>query len=88
MVQTPHAKLLHRESASPRQGRRGTRPIAMHRELRNLRAAWGDALVADPSYSPLLSLDPIPYSALAWPPRPCGPRQPGFPRRRAVPPGF
>ena len=34
-------------------------------------SAWGDALVADPSYSPLLSLDPIPYSA---PPGRPGPR--------------
>ena len=88
VVQTPHAKLLHRESASRGRDEAPDKAARMDRELRNLRAAWGDALVADPSYSPLLSLDPIPYSALAWPPRPCGPRQPGFPRRRAVPPGF
>ena len=88
MVKTPHAKLLHRESASRGRDEAPDKAARMDRELRNLRAAWGDALVADPSYSPLLSLDPIPYSALAWPPRPCGPRQPGFPRRRVVPPGF
>jgi GT2 family glycosyltransferase len=88
VVQTPHAKLTHRESASRGKDHAPDRALRTQRELRNLRAAWGDALVADPSYSPLLSLDPIPYSALAWPPRPAAPRQPGFPKRRVIPAGF
>ena len=88
VVQTPHARLLHRESASRGRDEAPDKARRMQRELRNLRAAWGEALIADPSYSPMLSLDPIPWSALAWPPRPSAPRQPGFPRRRAVPPGF
>jgi GT2 family glycosyltransferase len=88
VVQTPYAKLLHRESASRGKDEAPDKSQRMNRELRNLRAAWGEALVADPSYSPLLSLDPIPYSALAWPPRPLAPRQPGFPRKRIAPPGF
>jgi GT2 family glycosyltransferase len=88
VVQTPHAKLLHRESASRGKDEALDKSQRTQRELRNLRTAWGDALVADPSYSPLLSLDPIPYSALAWPPRPAKPRQPGFPQKRSVPPGF
>ncbi|MBB4198331.1 hypothetical protein CCR94_22745 [Rhodoblastus sphagnicola] len=88
VVQTPHARLLHRESASRGKDETTDASRRMQRDLRNLRAAWGDALVADPSYSPLLSLDPIPFSALAWPPRAAAPRQPGFPRRRVVPPGF
>lgn len=88
VVQTPHARLLHRESASRGRDEAPDKARRMQRELRNLRAAWGEALVADPGYSPLLSLDPVPWSALAWPPRRCGPRQPGFPSRSAVPPGF
>jgi GT2 family glycosyltransferase len=88
VVQTPHARLLHRESASRGRDEAPDASRRMQRELRHLRAAWGEALVADPSYSPLLSLDPIPWSALAWPPRPMAPRQPGFPRKRAVPSGF
>jgi len=88
VVQTPHARLLHRESASRGRDEAPDKSKRMQRELRNLRAAWGEALVADPSYSPLLSLDPTPWSALAWPPRPRAPRQPGFPAKRAVPPGF
>ncbi len=88
VVQTPHARLLHRESASRGRDEAPDKAKRMQRELRNLRAAWGEALVADPGYSPLLSLDPIPWSALAWPPRASAPRQPGFPSRRAVPLGF
>ncbi len=88
IVQTPHARLLHRESASRGKLQAEDKSKRLNRELTNLRAAWGEALVADPSYSPLLSLDPVPYSALAWPPRPAAPRQPGFPQKRAVPPGF
>jgi GT2 family glycosyltransferase len=88
VVQSPHARLLHRESASRGKDEAPDKAARMDRELRNLRAAWGDVLVADPAYSPLLSLDPLPYSALAWPPRPSGPRQPGFPRKRVVPAGF
>jgi len=88
VVQTPHAKLMHRESASRGKDEAPDKSQRMQRELRNLRSAWGEGLLADPSYSPLLSLDPIPFSALAWPPRPAAPRQPGLPRRRAVPLGF
>jgi O-antigen biosynthesis protein len=34
-----------------------------------LRNKWGDALASDPYYSPILGLDPNPFSALASPPR-------------------
>ena len=44
------------------------------RELQNLRAKWGAVLAADPYYSPVLTLDPIPFSALAWPARAMEPR--------------
>jgi hypothetical protein len=53
--------------------------------MRNLRAAWGDVLAADPYYNPLLSLDNIPFTGLAWPPRP---RQNFSAPPRVLPPGF
>ena len=88
IVMTPHAKLIHRKSAS-----RGYQTNAMkgHRlqgELRSLRSAWGPVLLNDPFYNPLLSLDEIPYSALAWPPRSFAPRQPLQPLANRIPPGF
>jgi GT2 family glycosyltransferase len=88
VVVTPRAKLLHRESAS--RGRHQARDD-MNRfafELRNLRAVWGEALMNDPYYSPMLSLDETPFSALAWPPRASAPRVPCSPPARPVPPGF
>lgn len=86
VVMTPHARLLHRES-----GARGLRADAAERfprETRHLRAAWRDALLADPAYSPLLSLDSTPFSALAWPPRLAEPRQPTVKPPHPIPPGF
>ncbi|MGL4440424.1 MAG: glycosyltransferase [Bosea sp. (in: a-proteobacteria)] len=69
------AELLHKESSS-----RGTdhekpekRARAM-KELAELRAKWGTALLDDPYYNPNLSLDASPYSGLAYPPRDRRPR--------------
>ncbi len=86
IVFTPHAKLIHLKSAS-------REPEAQHgarfgRELQNLRAKWGTVLAADPYYNPMLSLDPIPYSALAWPVRAMEPRLNNPPIPSLVPPGF
>ncbi len=71
IVQTPHAKLLRigddGGAYEPAERR--------DRETRDLRAIWGEVLAADPYYNPLLSLDPIPFTGLAWPPRPNCPRQ-------------
>jgi hypothetical protein len=53
-----------------------------------LRARWGDCLIDDPYYNPILSLDPVPFSALAWPPRGMVPRVQNSPRPREIPPGF
>ena len=44
-------------------------------ELRAFLARWADALAADPTYSPLLSLDAMPWTALADPPRDMAPRR-------------
>jgi O-antigen biosynthesis protein len=88
IVFTPHAKLMHREAES-----RGCRwklgsNDGFERELQNLRAKWGCVLAADPYYNPILSLDAIPFSALAWPLRPAGPRVNTPPVPRVVPLGF
>lgn len=88
VVQTPHAKLLHRQSASRGLDLRADQHERLQREIRNLRAAWGDVLLADPYYSPLLSLDNIPFTGLAWPPRPARPRQNFSAPARTLPPGF
>jgi GT2 family glycosyltransferase len=82
VVLTPHARLLQREKTTY------APPESRALETSRLRAAWGDALAADPAYHPLLSLDGPPFSALAWPPRPTDPRQPFWAPARAVPPGF
>jgi GT2 family glycosyltransferase len=88
IVFTPHARLLCRESAS-----RGLDVLAEHnglfaRETQSLRAKWGNVLAADPYYSPMLSLDPIPFSALAWPARNMAPRTNVPPVPVEIPPGY
>ena len=88
VIQATQAKLLHRESASRGLDRRADRKDRFRRELENLRAIWGEALIADPCYSPLLSLDEFPFSALSWPPRDLRARQDFSPPPRLVPPGF
>lgn len=85
---TPHAKLLHLESASRGLDLASDRKARLDRELRNLRSKWGSVLEADPYYSPLLSRDPIPYSALAWPPDSAEPRVNRPPVAAVVLPGF
>jgi hypothetical protein len=45
-------------------------------------------LIDDPYYNPILSLDPVPFSALAWPPRGMAPRIQNSPQPREIPPGF
>jgi GT2 family glycosyltransferase len=65
IVFTPHAKLIHLESASRGQDR----AARFARELQVLRSRWGQVLIDDHYYNPTLSLDAVPFSALAWPPR-------------------
>jgi hypothetical protein len=86
VVMTPYARLSHIASTA-----RSTDPagkMRFDRELQNLRAKWADALIADPYYSPILSLDPVPFSALAWPPRVLEPRVNAPPNPATLPPGY
>jgi O-antigen biosynthesis protein len=88
VVFTPHAKLLHLESASRGADASNGRSERFERELQNLREKWGDVLAADPYYSPILSRDPIPFSALAWPAAPMRPRINQPPAPIDIPAGF
>ena len=88
VILTPHARLIHKESVS--RGRDVTADASgrLQRELRNLREKWGEALINDPFYSPLLALNDPPYSALAWPPRSLRPRTRLVAPPRSIPAGF
>ena len=88
IVFTPHARLYHFESASRGHDKIPDRAARFARELQNLRARWGEHLIADPYYNPGLSLDATPFSALAWPPRPREARIVTTPVPIAIPPGF
>jgi GT2 family glycosyltransferase len=88
IVFTPHAKLWHLESASRRRNGTAGHKDQFERELQNLRAKWGAVLAADPYYSPILSRDPNPFSALAWPPGPIEPRANKRPVGIEIPAGF
>ncbi len=88
VVFTPHARLRHLTSASRGSNRASDRLPLFHREASALRARWLDTLMADPYYNPILSLDTIPFSALAWPPRAMAPRRQNPPIPGDVPPGI
>lgn len=80
LIVTPHATLTF--SSPPG----ADVPIAVDdREREALRTRWADALMNDPYYNPALSLDPRPFSALAWPPRDRSPRRRAHPRQTAEP---
>lgn len=88
IVFTPHAKLMHLESASRGSDVGAGQAERFERELQNLREKWGDVLAADPYYSPILSRDPIPFSALAWPAASMQPRVNRPPVPTEIPTGF
>jgi GT2 family glycosyltransferase len=88
IVFTPHARLEHLESASRGLDASDHRKARFERELHNLRAKWGNTLANDPYYNPILSLDPIPFSALAWPIRSMEPRRNDPPLPTEIPAGF
>lgn len=88
VVFTPHARLRHHESASRGRDERSGREARFRRELNNLRARWPGVLADDPSYSPLLGLDPTPYQGLAWPPRSFAARRNTIAAPRPIPSGM
>jgi hypothetical protein len=88
IILTPHARLLHVESASRGNDDIPERAARFRREITNLRNRWGEVLIDDPYYSPMLSLDPVPFSALAWPPRSMEPRIAAPPKAVDFPPGL
>lgn len=79
VVLTPHLNLVHHASASRGRDTQRDQVKRYRRELRALRARWGEVLANDPAYSPLLALTDTPYEGLACPPRNLAPR------RRIVP---
>ena len=67
-VWTPHARLVHHESASRGKRLSPAQKARADRELAVLRTRWAGALVEDPYHSPNLSLSSN-VPRLAWPPR-------------------
>jgi GT2 family glycosyltransferase len=88
IIMTPHARLIKIESASRSTLMSAERTAGFARELRALRHRWGEALLRDPFYNPTLSLDPIPFSALAWPVRSLDVRMQVPIKANEVPAGF
>jgi GT2 family glycosyltransferase len=70
-VLSPHCNCVIGSGARParRVGERIESEAALKREVDLLRLRWGHVLDQDPFYSPLLSLDGVAFSALAFPPR-------------------
>ena len=86
VVFAPRARL--RRSGSARKREPQTQSAVAQQELARLRSRWGEVLIDDPCYNPLLSLNGAPYSGLAWPPRSLAPRLPEWAAPRPIPPGF
>jgi GT2 family glycosyltransferase len=66
---TPHARLLHKESASRGLDVTHEKRSRARKETAALRERWAHVLEADPFYNPNLCLDLYPFSGLATPPR-------------------
>lgn len=58
IVWTPHARLLHAESASRGHEDTPQKKARAQREVDGLRRKWGHVLMEDPAYHPSLNLDP------------------------------
>jgi GT2 family glycosyltransferase len=76
IIWTPHARLLHAESASRGHEDTPQKQARAQRELDQLRRRWGPVLLRDPAYHPSLNLDPQAHAfgGLALPPRDRSPR--------------
>ncbi len=88
IIFTPHARLWHLEFASRGKDATSDRKGRFERELANLRSKWGAVLADDPYYSPVLSRDDRPFSALAWPPGSLDPRRQQLQAPNIAPSGF
>lgn len=76
IVWTPHATMLHAESASRGQEDTPQKQARSQREIDQLRLRWGAVLLRDPAYHPSLNLDAYSHAfgGLALPPRDRAPR--------------
>jgi GT2 family glycosyltransferase len=68
IVWTPHAELIHHESATRGQDNSPEKQRRAEKELRYMRKRWGDKLYVDPAYNPNLA-DGRDDMSFAWPPR-------------------
>jgi GT2 family glycosyltransferase len=77
---TPHACMLHAESASRGHDDTPQKRARAKREVEQLRQRWGASLLRDPAYHPSLNLDPHSHAfgGLAMPPRSRAPRRAGL----------
>lgn len=81
IIWTPHAKLLHAESASRGYEDTPQKKTRAQREVDRLRLKWRHALTCDPAYHPAMNLDPNSHAfgGLAIPPTLRTPRTGGIP---------
>jgi GT2 family glycosyltransferase len=80
IIWTPHARLLHAESASRGSEETPQKRARAQREIDQLRQRWGSTLLHDPAYHPSLNLDAHSHAfgGLALPPRNRAPRRAGL----------
>lgn len=80
IIWTPHARMLHAESASRGHEDTPQKRARAQREVDQLRQRWGAVLLRDPAYHPSLNLDAHSHAfgGLALPPRDRSPRQSGI----------
>jgi len=76
IIWTPHAKLLHAESASRGHEDTPQKKARAQREVDQLRLKWGHVLTRDPAYHPAMNLDANSqaFGGVAIPPRTRSPR--------------
>jgi len=80
IIWTPHARMLHAESASRGHEDTPQKRARAQRELDQLRKRWAPVLLRDPAYHPSLNLDAHchAFGGLALPPRDRSPRRSGL----------
>lgn len=83
-VWTPHAELVHHESASRGLEDTPEKRARFKLEAELMRRRWAALLDADPAYNPNLAVDATPFS-LACPPRSRSSRHGGFPDLESAP---